>query len=118
MLCVLRGLGDYQSLSIELSGGISWIDVKLVEIDTVTAVIFATRPPIIERRRRSAKLAQQQRARTICHDNGARQLTARKPATVGGGSDSKDDIRETEDTNPTARGQAPRSRYGAARCLP
>jgi len=31
MLCVLRGLGDYQSLSIELSEGTSWIDAKLVE---------------------------------------------------------------------------------------
>ena len=117
MLCVLLGLGDYQSLSIELSGGISWIDVKLVEIDTVTAVIFATRPPIIERRRRSAKLAQQKRARTICHDNGARQPTARKPATVGGGLDSRDDIRGMSDTNPREPEQAPRLRHGVARCL-
>jgi hypothetical protein len=38
MLCVLRGLGDYQSLSIELSEGTSRIDVELV-IDTVAAVI-------------------------------------------------------------------------------
>jgi hypothetical protein len=31
MLCVLRGLGDYQSLSIELSESASWTDVKSVE---------------------------------------------------------------------------------------
>ena len=31
MLCVLRGLGDYQSLSIELSEGTIRIDVEFVE---------------------------------------------------------------------------------------